>query len=99
MPPAATIEIHSLPSWDSFVEAVRTGPQKNGANEISLPRCGVLSRPDASVDWRLWAPLDRRLAIWNDAQEGAKKYINTRKTRGMEWYVQNLCTNFGSFQR
>jgi hypothetical protein len=46
----------------------------------------VFYRGHASLDWRLWAPLDRRLAAWNDKHERAQKYINTRKTKGMEWY-------------
>ncbi len=81
------IEIRTLPSWSAFVEAVRTGPKGIGLNADNFAN-EVLYRGHACVDWRLWAPLDRRLVNWVKTQKGDLQYSSHRKELGLPWYDQ-----------
>lgn len=73
------------------MEAVRTGPTKVQNTDKSYPD-EVFYRGHAKVadDWRLWAPLDRRLVTWVRDEDGKVEYWSNRKNLGLAWY-DGLC--------
>lgn len=86
--PAA--KVTRLDSWDHFVKKVRTGPTKEHDDGMAWPD-QILYRGHARPDWKLWAPLDRRLAIWTRDNEGNQAFQSARKNRGMQWY-DTMCS-------
>lgn len=88
--PEKPLEILRLSTWAEFVQEARTGPKKAEGSGEAYPD-EVLYRGHADLDWRLWSPLDRRLAVWVKNSDETLEYSSIRKTKGIEWY-DRLCS-------
>jgi hypothetical protein len=78
--------IHKLNSWDKFIEIVRDGlARRLDSGGVAVPD-QVLYRGHAQTDWKLSAPLDRRLVYHVTGSE----YESLRKHNGLKWY-DNTC--------
>lgn len=86
-----SVEIRQLDSWAQFIEAIRTGPMRKHASGGQAFPDQVLYRGHAKPDWRLWSPLDRRLATWVKGADGQLEYWSGRKAKGLAWY-DTLCS-------
>ena len=84
------VAIRQLESRAQIIEAVRTGPIHTSLSGGQSVPDQVLYRGHAKTAWRLWSPLDRRLKNDIGPIDGQEKYLNLRKSKGLEWY-DNLC--------
>ena len=81
-----SLNIHKLSSWQQFIEIAREGfIRRLPSGGVAVPG-QVLYRGHAQTDWKLTAPLDRRLVHHVAGVGGKIEYENLRKTNGLDWY-------------
>src|SRR5437763_7815575 len=78
--------VHNLSSWNKFIEIVRDGLARRLEGGGTTVPDQVLYRGHAKPDWKLSAPLDRRLVRHVIGDGGKVEYESLRKHNGLEWY-------------
>jgi hypothetical protein len=94
----ASAKIQTLNSWQQFIEIVRDGfIRRIPSGGVAVPD-RVLYRGHARTDWKLSAPLDRRLVHHVSGEGGKIEYESLRKHNGLEWYDKTCLQVFNQFK-
>lgn len=94
----SVVTIRKLNSWEEFIEIVREGfIRQLDSGGVAIPDL-VLYRGHARTEWKLSAPLDRRLVY--AAPSGDKiEYESLRKHNGLEWYDKTCLQVLNQFKQ